>query len=109
MGNTKMRKFIKNDNKWTDKEAPRHSHDFSIEGVAYVRVLGSRDIRQFHIMKCSLCNSFHTIPVDGNQRGVVPCKEGLAKLYFISTSKLLNMDKRMRCVDAIEFNRRFIE
>lgn len=57
MGNTKIRKLIYQESKWTDKSAPKHKHCFATSAVVYVH-MSSEEILSYSATKCTHCNSF---------------------------------------------------
>lgn len=60
MGNAQIRKLIKSEGKWTDKECPRHKHNFCIPVI--VELIGEEQkhngIKRYKAIKCECCNSF---------------------------------------------------
>ena len=72
-GNTKMRKYVKQNGRWQDRLAPRHKHDYSVAIV--VRVLFKMNVSRamiYSAMKCRYCNSFHMVEYRGNITGFIP-------------------------------------
>ena len=57
MGNTKIRKLINQESKWTDKSAPKHKHDFSVPAIIYMH-MSSGAVLSYSATKCTHCNSF---------------------------------------------------
>ena len=57
MGNTKIRKLINQESKWTDKSAAKHKHDFSVPAIVHVHT-SSEVILTYTVTKCVYCNSF---------------------------------------------------
>lgn len=61
MGNNKIRRFMHENKKWTDKSAKRHKHDFSQQGIIHVyEVDESKHIAHTYYLAniCKYCNSF---------------------------------------------------
>ncbi len=60
MGNANIRRLIKSEGKWTDKDCPRHKHDFCIPVI--VELIGEEQkhngVRRYKAIKCKYCNSF---------------------------------------------------
>lgn len=57
MGNTKIRKLIAQESKWTDKSAPKHKHDFSVPAIVHVHMSSGADL-SYSVTKCTHCSSF---------------------------------------------------
>ena len=57
MGNTKIRKLINQESKWTDKSAPRHKHNFTVSAIVHVH-MSSEVILSYSATKCTQCSSF---------------------------------------------------
>ena len=67
MGNTKIRRLVSQENRWTDKKCKRHQHNFCIPCI--VRLSGNTNrhigVDYYSAVKCRYCNSFryaHYIP-----------------------------------------------
>lgn len=56
-----LKRFFIHQSKWTDKTAPRHKHDFSIESCVELHK-PRNSVYYYHVMKCRHCNSFKGIP-----------------------------------------------
>ncbi len=71
MGSTKLRKLIKSETKWTDKNTIRHRHNFCIHTIAEV-INGSAGFKSYYnVMKCEYCNSFKCISQPNNVMGLI--------------------------------------
>jgi hypothetical protein len=57
MGNTKIRKLINQESKWTDKSVAKHKHDFSVRAIVHVH-MNSEVILTYGATKCTQCSSF---------------------------------------------------
>ena len=57
MGNTKIRKLIAQESKWTDRSASKHKHTFTVPVKVHVR-LSSGVTLSYSATKCTQCNSF---------------------------------------------------
>ena len=61
MGNSKLRRLIYEEGKWTDKSVKRHKHDFSQQGIIHLYgVEESKRIGHWYYIAniCDKCNSF---------------------------------------------------
>lgn len=82
MGNNSLRKLISSETRWTDKEAPKHKHIFSVEACVELEQDGRKTY--YHVNKCEKCNSFKCIGTSNNCTGFSKDKiDGLPiiKLY----------------------------
>ena len=70
MGNTKLRRYMSKNTKWTDKAAPKHKHIYSEQVIVEVRH-GDSHNTLYNAMKCKHCNSFVCIRTEQNQRGLI--------------------------------------
>lgn len=71
VGSNFVRQIKRSEGKWTDKEASKHKHDFSVHAYACVRRAdGNRTF--YNVMKCKHCNSFKCIPKTGSMMGFMP-------------------------------------
>lgn len=57
MGNTKIRKLIAQESKWTDKLASKHKHNFIVPVIVRVH-MSSEAILSYSATKCTQCSSF---------------------------------------------------
>jgi hypothetical protein len=57
MGNTKIRKLIAQESKWTDRSASKHKHAFTVPVKVHVR-MSSGVTLSYSATKCTQCNSF---------------------------------------------------
>lgn len=57
MGNTKIRKLIAQESKWTDRSASKHKHTFTVPVKVHVR-MSSGVTLSYSATKCTQCNSF---------------------------------------------------
>lgn len=71
MGNTKLRRLINQQQKWTDKTALKHRHRFSIHTLLQLRHADTGRYTYYNIMKCNRCNSFKSIPSPGAIDGFI--------------------------------------
>jgi hypothetical protein len=67
MGNTKLRRLLEQENRWTDKSCKRHQHEFYVPCI--VRLSGDSKkhigVDYYSAVKCKYCHSFryaHFIP-----------------------------------------------
>lgn len=61
MGHSKIRRFIYEEGKWTDKSVKRHKHDFSQQGIIHLYgVDETKHIGHWYYIAniCNKCNSF---------------------------------------------------
>ena len=65
MGNLKLRKIIKADTTWLEKNVERHKHNFSVHCILEEHSPNGT-IGYFNVLKCDNCNSFKWISEDGN-------------------------------------------
>jgi hypothetical protein len=80
---------LNNSEKWVDKSAPRHKHEYSIQAVARVRQETKHDSKPifvyYSVLKCKHCNSFVGIPREGAYDGYMgdycPSNRPIIKLY----------------------------
>jgi hypothetical protein len=84
MGNTKLRKLTSSESKWTDKEASKHKHKFTIHTLMILRNMDNR-VEYYDVMKCEHCDSFRSIKKPGSVSGLIS-KEQL-------TSDMMEMPK----------------
>ena len=84
MGHNSLRRVITSECKWTDKDAPKHKHNFCIEACVEM-VQGEKNwVSYYHFMKCDCCNSLHSIPKEGAVNGFIQMRLPnlpLIKLY----------------------------
>lgn len=71
MGSTKLRKIIKSEQKWRDKNAIKHKHVFNQPAVVELLHGDTGNITFHSVMKCSKCNSFNAIPRPGAIDGFI--------------------------------------
>ena len=75
-GRNSIRRLLKSETVWKDREQLKHKHDFSIHQVAEVTYgnpeLGRQFIGYYDVMKCRYCNSFKAISRDGAIDGYMP-------------------------------------
>lgn len=57
MGNTKIRKLIAQESKWTDRSASKHKHTFTVPVKVHVR-MSSGVTLSYSATKCTQCSSF---------------------------------------------------
>ena len=70
MGRNSLRQMRTKECRWTDKDAPRHKHNYCIHSVARVKI--SSGFMTYHdVMKCDNCNSFVAIQRQGSLDGLI--------------------------------------
>lgn len=88
MGKIYLRKIQDSECRWTDKSAPKHKHNFSIEANVALRT--PNYIEYFHVIKCASCNSFKCIPTKGSMYGFINTPiEGLPTVKLYSSHKII--------------------
>lgn len=91
MGNTSLRRLLSKETKWTDKDTQRHKHNFNIETCACVKC--GNTVSYYHVMKCEYCNSFHSIPEEGNITGFrVTSISGLPLIKLYKSHKTIGFN-----------------
>ena len=70
MGSQQLRKIIRKMQRFTDKSAPRHKHNYSIHAIARVRTKRN-DLHYYEVMKCKYCSSFEAISHQGAPNGLI--------------------------------------
>lgn len=75
-GRNNIRRLLKSETIWKDREQIKHKHDFSMHSIAEVTygdpALGRQFIGYYDVMKCRYCNSFKAISRDGAIDGYMP-------------------------------------
>lgn len=69
-GHLGLRKILKEETNWLEKNTPKHKHTYS-EHYLLKEVSPGGKIRYYNIMKCSECLSFKSIPLPGNIQGCI--------------------------------------
>lgn len=69
MGKNDLRKYLYEEQRWSDKTAPKHKHNYIIE--VNVEVAQPNGVFYFHAMKCEFCNTFKCIPEEGAITGYI--------------------------------------
>ena len=70
MGNLKLRKLIKYETTWIEKNTVKHKHIFTIPFILELTYPSGR-IRFYNVLKCSECKSFKSIPTQHNVSGLI--------------------------------------
>ena len=71
MGRNAIRKIIKAEQKWRDKDSKKHRHIFNIPSIVILYHGETRHITYHNVIKCSYCNSFNTVPREGAVSGYI--------------------------------------
>lgn len=70
MGHLKLRKMLKAETNWIDKNTKKHKHDYG-EHYILEQINPSGGVKYYNIMKCKYCMSFKSIPESGNISGCI--------------------------------------
>ena len=70
MGHLKLRKIIKRDTIWIEKNRKKHKHNF-VQPYILEEISPNKDLNYYNILKCDACNSFKSIPEPGNISGFI--------------------------------------
>lgn len=93
MGNNYIRRYLKQESRWSDPETKRHKHDFDIPALVVLeRPKGNNDY--FQVMKCRYCHSFRCIPRTGSADGFIVNLDDMdivphIKMYFKTNHKYI--------------------
>lgn len=105
MGNTKIRRLLKKEQKWIDKNAPNHKHIFSKHFIVSIKKPSMGNnlepvVWYYNVMKCEYCDSFVSIPKEGSNSGfineITDEYRYLPIIYFVSNKNTLGFDKNMK-------------
>ena len=61
MGHLHLRKIIKRDTSWIEKNTEKHKHEYNIPYILKT-ISPNKKTSYYRILKCTECNSFKSIP-----------------------------------------------
>lgn len=70
MGHLKLRKILKKETNWIEKDSQKHKHEYT-EHYILEQISPSGKVKYYNIMKCQSCMSFKSIPEPGNIQGCI--------------------------------------
>lgn len=71
MGKNALRKVLKSEQKWRDKNCVKHKHVFNIHAVVELQHGDTGNYTYHDVMKCNKCNSFNTVARQGAIDGYI--------------------------------------
>lgn len=70
MGHLHLRKIIKKNTNWIEKNTEKHKHEYNIPYILKA-INPNKKTSYYRILKCTECNSFKSVPSPGNVSGFI--------------------------------------